>query len=410
MCVIVGEASGDAQAAPVVQCLQNLIKSTLGCSVHFWGAAGPRLRDVGVEAVVRTEDLAVMGFAEIVGSYLGISSAYKTLWREVLRRKPKALICVDYPGFNLKFIQDAYVANVTTLYHIPPKVWAHGKSRALILKDYTYLVTSILPFESKYLSKLGVASSFVGNPLCDSAREFLKHDTSQLPRDAIGLLPGSRTSELDRHVPLLVAAFAQLQGQVKTQMGQENLMAQVPVAVTLETESMRERFVRAAMEVGKDAQWVNNFFRFEKGNISQSLQRCQYAWVCSGTATLETAFHQVPHAVVYKTSTLTWEIGRRLVTDISFVGLSNLCAGREVAKEFLQSQATPDNLVQHALLLLTDSKKYQLNKGELAELSKLFPENASERAAQKFLETISKFDLDSEVKLRLQRNVGGRLG
>lgn len=403
ICVVAGEASGDEQAARVVESLKKQIQGTEFESVHFWGAAGPALRAQGMEAFLNSEDLAVMGFLEVVRSYLSLSQSYKKLLQEIVERRPIALIVVDYPAFNLRLVQDAFALGVTVLYHIPPKVWAHGAARAEVLRNSTHLVTSILPFEQSILAKKNVHSVFVGNPLKDAAMEYRnKHpriEAQGTRHKRIGLLPGSRRSELERHVSLLVESFAKL----CKERSDLNFTADVPIASMLSRSVVVEHFVAEARRIGEGRAWVEKHFRFDAASIHETLSRCDYAWVCSGTASLEAAFFEVPHAVFYRTSAVTFAIGKALVKDLKFVGLGNLCAAKEIVPEYLQDDARAENLVWHALKLLEDDSARSTMKANLASLLALFPENSAQRAAEAMLQTLREFGTNPTVKYRMHR-------
>lgn len=154
ICIVAGEASGDAQAALLVKALKDEIQARNLPFKHFWGSVGPLMRSEGVESIINVEELAVFGLTEIISHYSTISSCYKKILNEIKIRQPDAVILVDYPGFNLRLLQDIYALGITTIYHIPPKAWSHGARRTEILKENCHLVTSILPFETNFLKRM----------------------------------------------------------------------------------------------------------------------------------------------------------------------------------------------------------------------------------------------------------------
>lgn len=407
--VVAGESSGDVQGAKLVAALKTKFAKTKFEKATYWGIAGPCLREQGVEAFVRTEDTAVMGFWEVAKSYLKLSNVYKRLRHELLVRKPAALIVIDYPTFNLKLIQDAYAMGVTVFYHIPPKVWAHGVGRLEVLKRNTHLVTSILPFETEFFRSHGLNSVFVGNPLKDAVNDFKRQNAVKGPTDVkhIGLFPGSRVSEIDRHVDLLVKSFATL---VDATPGQK-FAAEVAVANTLDFHEFVGRFYSAAALCSKSKEWVDSHFHFEKRSLYHSLALCDYAWVCSGTAALETAFFGVPNAVFYRTSPLTFAIGKAIV-DLKYVSLTNLCVDRPIVPEFLQHDANVENLVTHAHRILNDVNLRMEMVAELKAIEIQFPLESAAHAADAIADTFLDFQLSSSRKfhLHLRRETEGPLG
>lgn len=387
ICVIAGEASGDAQASLLIHELSALfhIKHT---PIKFWGIGGPLLRQAGMESVVHAEDLAVMGIWEIIQNYFSISSAYKKLLFEIQKRQPSAIIVVDYPGFNLRFAEDATRLGFKVIYYIPPKIWAHGLSRVEKLKKYTSLMVSILPFEVNFFKEHGLKTVFVGNPLFDEVNRYLNTHSSQ-PKDetisqlstanfgapyVIGMLPGSRKSEVERMLPLMIRAFIKLMDEFP------NVVGKVPVAQTLSMEFIQKIFLKTCHNLNRDPKKLAQKIFFLEGSTYDVMYSAHYAWVCSGTATLETAFFKTPLSAVYKLNIVT-AILAKLFLKIKYVSLVNLCMDKEVIPEFLQYDATVSNLVSHAKLLLTNRAQRQAMISDFEQLRSLFPKNSAYHAA-----------------------------
>lgn len=402
ICVVAGEASGDVQAAPMIAALKKRLSEVGFGEVPVWGAAGPALRALGVEPVVRTEDLAVMAFSEIVPSYFRIRNIFNTLLETIERRRPLAVVLVDYPGFNMRLAELLFQRGETVLYHIAPKVWAHGWDRVVALREMVHCVTCILPFEEALFRQQGVPATFIGNPLCDATRAARSNTPDSRLMDngsplEIGLLPGSRRSEITRVLPLLVQSLVALE----TRLGR-SVRGLIPVAPTLSESFLRGVIARAAREAGRSEDWVASHVELLPSGLHRVMSRVRYAWVCSGTATLEAALHFVPMAVVYRMSLVSALISRAILR-IPYVSLVNLCANREVVPEFLQFRATVDNLVDHAEALVVDGAARRTMLDELHRIDAMFPTNGAENAATVMVDAILRYRLPLEQKFRLHR-------
>ncbi len=391
-CIIAGEASGDAQAALLVSALTELMPQ-----IRFFGVTGPKLRSLNVESIGFVEDLAVMGMPEILPRYFEIARIYKQTRAEIEKRKPDVVIFVDYPGFNLRLLQDIYFLGMTTIYHIPPKVWSHGLKRIEILKKFSYLTTCILPFEEAFFKKHRASAQFIGNPLNDAARLF-DRSAFQGKRDQnmIGLFPGSRENELKKLLPLFISSF------VKLQETKKSLKAYIPLAPTLSQEFIIQ-LVHEIMENQQlDSQWMEQNVIFSFGNANEIMAKASYGWVCSGTATLEAAFFGMPFSLIYKASPLLYFIGRLFLT-IKYIGLVNLCLDCIAVPEFIQHEANESNLVSHALEMIENEEKKLAMLSKFNELQFMFPPNAATNAAIQIINHVEKYRLPTEEKFHMHR-------
>lgn len=389
ICIVTGEASGDAQAA----LLLNELSSHLNSYV-FWGIGGFQLHKAGMELLFPIEKLAFLGIVEIAKHYFTIAAILKKLLFEIEIRKPKIIIVVDYSSFNLRLAEEATLRGFKVIYYIPPKVWAHGLYRIEKLKKYTSLIVSILPFEVDFFQKYGLNAIFVGNPLRDhvdhflsektksnnneNAKKFLNNDDATMnPRlypYIIGLLPGSRKPEIERMLPLMIESFVKLKQEFP------NITAKVPVAQTIQLSFIQNIFLNTCKKLHIDDKILIEKIEFFTGKTYDVMYDAHYAWVCSGTAALETAFFKTPLSTIYKVNPITAFIAKQLL-KIKYASLANLCMNAEVIPEFLQKSANVDNLVSHARLMLTDIKKREEMLEKFETLNKLFPNNAAYHAA-----------------------------
>lgn len=382
VCLLAGEASGDAQGALLAQALVSEF-SKAGLQVSLWGSAGRQMKKAGVEAVVDIDELSAMGFAEVVSAYPRLSAAAHRLQGELRNRLPDLTILIDYPGLNMRLMEDAFHLGSCVVYHIPPKVWAHGLKRVVKLRDCTYLVTCILPFEEKLLQRAGIQAKFIGNPLNDEVQDFLGKHRSDLPlrsdqSPCVGIVPGSRSGEIERVFPEMVKAFVRTRSAL-----QGRLRAVVPVAQTVSRSRLEfllneSLAAEGAQQVRADVELIS-----EKPLI-EVLYGCRYAWVCSGTAALETALMGIPHSMVYKMHWLTHAIARRIVR-LPYFSLENLCAERELVPEFIQDAASPQALSEHALQVLQSPALENKMHEELVGLRGRFPAKSARNAAHEIV-------------------------
>ncbi|MES2614135.1 MAG: hypothetical protein V4591_01835, partial [Bdellovibrionota bacterium] len=326
--------------------------------------------------------------------YMTISKAYKKILSELKMRKPLAIILIDYPGFNLRLLKDAYNLGITTIYHIPPKAWSHGEHRADVLKNFSYLVTGILPFEFDFFKSKDVNIKFIGNPLKDNVEEYISAHRVQKEPYKIGILPGSRESELKKLLPILIEAFVELE------KAENKVVAHIPIASTISKKFAYNLIYEIKNKYGLHDDWFHEKIKIGFGNAYEVLNSCEYAWVCSGTATLEAAFFSTPMSVMYKVSPLTYYLAKKYL-KIKYVSLVNLCTKKETIPEFLQGQANVKNLIDHALSILKNKEAKQKMMAELSVIKELFPQNAAKNAASEIVQCILKYNLPPEVKFHV---------
>ena len=391
VCLIAGEASGDAQGALLIHALRDELASA-GSRMHAWGSGGKLMMAAGLETLVHIEELSAMGFAEVLSVYPRISDAAHRLQSALSLRRPQITILIDYPGLNMRLMEDAFHLGSCVVYHIPPKIWAHGAARAARLRDNTYLVTCILPFEENLLKRAGVNARFVGNPLNDEIVKFLK--TSASERTAlhgvtqVGIVPGSRSAEIERVFPTLIKSFVRTRKEYKGE-----LKAIVPIANTV-SRSRLETLLSSALAEENAQQMRVDIELKSDANLMSVLKDCKYAWVCSGTAALETALLEIPMSVVYKMHWMTYEIAKRIVS-LPYISLVNLCANREIVPEFLQNDASPEKLSAHALSILNSEHEELAMKSALSSLKKAFPLDSARNAARAILDCYKQLPTDS---------------
>ncbi len=353
---IAGEASGDANAAELVKSLR-----VQAPDVQLFGAGGPKMRDAGMELLLDLTEHAVVGLVEVLKNYGTFKRIFNELLAEVGRRKPDAVLLVDFPGFNLRFakaVKQRY-PQTKVVYYISPQLWAWHASRAKQIERDVDLMLAIFPFEKAWYAahapKLHV--EFVGHPMID--RFAGEPRAGKRDPKLVLLLPGSREREVVKIWPILA--------QVVDQMP-ENVTF-VAAAVNEQTAGMMNH-PRVTLEVGK---------------AHELMQRAALAITASGTATMECAYFGCPMIVVYKVNWLTYLIGR-MVVKVNWLAMPNVIAGHAILPEFIQGDAHPDIITHAARELLKNDITRGTMQHELATVvGSLGGPGASDRAAQLIL-------------------------
>lgn len=382
-----GEASGDMLAAEWVRSFRAIAGSV---PPVFFGAGGPQMAAAGVEL---SEDLtrhALIGIPTY-GQYRRLRQIRDTLLREAIQRQPDIFIGVDFFGFNGSLAREfrAAVSDMVGPFHnwrpkivqyVSPQVWASRPGRAQRMAESHDLLLSILPFEKEWYRqnapKLQV--EFVGHPIVD--RHLHRPIRSEAMPHEIVLLPGSRKGELMRHLPLVMEAGARL----KQELGVVPRLILPP-----------------SIDLGPFSTVLSQYQGIEvlRGGLSEALTRATLALACTGTVTLECAWHAVPTIAFYRTSRTTFEIGKRLVT-VRYLAMPNLLAcgvgaadlpgSSPVVPELIQDDATPDRIVAVASEWLKNSRVREQVGLRLRAITETLGEpGASDRAARAVLKLIN---------------------
>jgi len=347
--VSAGEASGDRYAAELVAVLRKRLPEA-----RFFGAAGPRLRDQGVEPIVKTESLAVVGLVEVVRHIPRIHGEFKRLLAAAEREKPDLAILTDAPDFNLRVAAKLKAQGVPVVYYVAPQVWAWRSWRVKKIARIVDRLLTIFPFEETWFNRRGVSAVYVGHPLADAlevqtTREQFCKETRLDPKTPIlALLPGSRRGEALRHLPALSDAV-------------DRLSAERKLNVVLAASSTAGRSFFAEHLSGRRSITV------VEDRARDLLAHADAALVASGTATVEAALLGCPLASFYKVTPVSWLLGKLLV-NIPFYTMVNLLAEKKIIEERIQGDCTGENLAADVRRLLDDETFRTRMKRDLAEI------------------------------------------
>jgi len=372
--LVTGEASGDLHGAHLVKHLQRLDPS-----LRIYGIGGEELRKAGMEILFHAQELSVVGIVEVCARLPQIVKAFQTLKREIVNSPPDLLILIDYPDFNMRIAAVARKHGVPVLYYISPQIWAWRQNRVKKIARLVDQMAVVFPFEAPFYEQHGVPVQFVGHPLMD--REVPVMDTQALLQQfamksqwpIVGLLPGSRKSEIDRLLPVMLGAAVLIQ--------KEFPQAQfiIPVAPGIREEDIKERVKRHGLAVTSVTD-----------QLHQALHICHLVLVASGTATLETALMKKPMIIMYRIALITYLVGR-LMIRVPTIGLANIVAGKQIVPELIQGNASPQRIFQEAASLLKDPRRMTAMEKELSRVGELLGSSgASERVAVMAYDMINK--------------------
>jgi lipid-A-disaccharide synthase len=365
--MIAGETSGEHHGAGVVRVLRAMQPG-----IEVYGIGGEQMRAAGMELIHHCAELSFMGFAEVLRNLPTVFRVERDLEVLLSSRRPDVVVLIDYPGFNLRFARSVKRAGIPVLYYISPQVWAWNRGRIRRMKSLVDRMKVVFPFEVEMYRGAGIDVEFVGHPIVEhiggtmTREQFFSGYGLDPGRKVLGLLPGSRLQEIKNILPVVSSAALALQQSGGCQ-----------VVLGLAPHLTRE-VVSAAMPEGLTVTVVERA-TYDVMKYSDAIV------VTSGTATLETGWFGTPMVVVYRTSPLSFFIGRMLV-DVPYIGLVNIVAGRKVAEELLQGAMTVGNIVRAVRPLLEDPVRAAVVRKDLEVIrSRLGGPGASDRVATAIL-------------------------
>ena len=332
-----GESSGDQHAANMFVELQKLQSDIVGL-----GMGSAKMAQAGIDIRYDSANIAVIGVVEVIKHYAEIRRALTLMQQLVSSERPDLLVCVDYKEFNFKLARYAKQQGIKVLFYVSPQVWAWRPGRVKAYGKVIDMMAVIFPFETAYYDAENVPVRYIGHPSVDKVHaqfgkdEDLSHFGLDKNHPIVGLLPGSRTNEIKRLLPVMLAAAKKIQDNFP---GCQFIL---PQADSISDVMLEDCISQSPLNI-----------TVIKNQPYDVIQCCDAVMTSSGTATLEIALLNVPMVIVYKLSTLTYWLGRWLV-NIPFIGLPNIVLGKSIIKELIQHAATAENLSAEVIKIMTD--------------------------------------------------------
>ena len=371
--IVAGEPSGDLLAAELVNALRQELLPLAGTAPVFFGAGGPRMADAGVDLAFDFTRDAVVGLSDALRKYATFRRRMRHLLALAMDRRPHAIVCVDFSGFNLRFADRIRSIiredpgrfqnwNPRIVQYVSPQVWASRPKRASRLERDYDLLLSIFSFEKEWYARRAprLQVAFVGHPIVDRYARFERPERDS-DRPLTVLLPGSRIGELRRHIPVMAEAARLLASPTEVRMILPNAgLAELANTLLGRVDGLH----------------------VQVGGLPEALACADTAVAATGTVTLECAYFGVPTVAMYKTSWSTYQIGKRLIT-VNYLSMPNLLANEAVFPEFIQGQATARAIAQAVDDLLRSHEKRAAIKSKLLDVVRQLGEpGAARRAAR----------------------------
>ncbi|KAF0164958.1 MAG: lipid-A-disaccharide synthase [Rhodocyclaceae bacterium] len=374
--MVAGEASSDQLAAHLITALKQHLPDA-----QFYGIGGPKMQREGFDSLWPAEMLAVRGYAEVLRHYRAITRMRRQLLHRLLKDRPDVFIGVDGSDFNLWLEKRLKHSGIPTIHFVSPSIWAWRRSRMRKIVQAVSHILALYPFEPELYQGTAVKCSYVGHPLADviplEIDQRVARERLGVPQDqpVIALLPGSRQSELHfmaetfvETAKLLLARYPKLQ-----------------FLVPLVSRETRLQFETALWKLKADELPFTLMF----GHAAEAVAASDAVLVASGTATLETALVGRPMVIAYKMSPWSWRLMRGM-RYLPWVGLPNILAGRYVVPEFLQDEATPENLAQALGNLLVDRQARAAIARVFDGIHRQLRQNTAQKAADAVLPYLQK--------------------
>ena len=363
--IIAGEASGDLHGSNLIK---ELKRKDAHADIRCWG--GDKMQDAGGHVVKHIKDLAFMGFFEVVKHLGTILNNISFCKRDILEYKPDVVILIDYPGFNFRLFKFLKQHHFPIFYYISPQLWAWKTSRVYKVKEYVDHMFVIFPFEKEFYERYGVKVDFVGHPLLDELQftedvnglttpQFATQQSTQTQQKIIAILPGSRKQEIAYLLPEYLKVINDFPEYKFVVTGMN----------TIGADFYKKIIGNARCEIVFDQTYA-------------VLEKSTAALVTSGTATLETALHNVPEVISYKGSWISYFIARALIKNIRFICIVNLICDQRIVEELIQADVNKDRLIKELRKILSEEGRKEMLTGYDLLRSKLGNRGASERTAE----------------------------
>jgi len=363
--IIAGEASGDLHGSALINELKKI-----DSSINVFGIGGEKMKNSGMNILYSIDKLAFLGFTEVIKHIPFIKKVQREILRLVKEKEIKNAVLIDYPGFNLSLAKKLKASGLYIFYYISPQIWAWGSGRIKKIRLLINKMIVVFPFEEELYRKNNVNAEFVGHPLLErineydlfSKDEFYTKFNLDLNKDILLILPGSRENEITHIFPTAIKAAAKLSNEF-------NLQTIVACADNIDINVFKLPGRKTDFKIIKG-------FNYDLMNLAK------IGIIKSGTATLEAGLFSLPMVIIYKTSQLTYLIGKKLI-KLDTIGMANIITGEKVVPELIQANANVENIYSECKKILSDLMLYSSIRSRLSLLKEKLGElGASRKAAQ----------------------------
>ena len=363
--IIAGEASGDLHGSALINELKKI-----DSSINVFGIGGEKMKNSGMNILYSIDKLAFLGFTEVIKHIPFIKKVQREILRLVKEKEIKNAVLIDYPGFNLSLAKKLKASGLYLFYYISPQIWAWGSGRIKKIRLLINKMIVVFPFEEELYRKNNVNAEFVGHPLLErineydlfSKDEFYTKFNLDLTKDILLILPGSRENEITHIFPSAIKAAAKLSNEF-------NLQTIVACADNIDMNVFKVPGRKTDFKIIKG-------FNYDLMNLAK------IGIIKSGTATLEAGLFSLPMVIIYKTSQLTYLIGKKLI-KLDTIGMANIITGEKVVPELIQANANVENIYSECKKILSDLMLYSSIRSRLSLLKEKLGElGASRKAAQ----------------------------
>jgi len=363
--IVAGEASGDLYGGQLIREVTRIAPQ-----VSFLGIGGSSMREAGLDALARSEEISVVGLVEVIKHLGVIKRALNSVTESIRAARPDLVLLIDFPDFNFRVAAAARKAGVPVFYYISPQVWAWRRGRVKTLARLVDKMIVIFPFEVDIYRKAGLDVEFLGHPLVDVVEKAGKRPAAGKRKyPAVALLPGSRKGEIERHMPVMLDAARIIAEDIP------EASFTLALAPTLSRE-----------DIGRYLEGCPVPVTVREGAFHEVVAGADAAVVSSGTATVETALMGTPMVVIYRLNPLTYALARLLVR-VPYIAMVNLISGHRAVPELIQHEASGDAIAREVLAILKDDAIRGRMKKDLKDVAgKIGDPGASRRVAQRVVE------------------------
>jgi lipid-A-disaccharide synthase len=364
--IIAGEASGDLHGSELIKKLK-----AADSEIQIFAVGGERMQNAGAELLYNIKDLAFLGFKEVIAHIPFIKRVQKDLLKTIEDNKIEFIVLIDYPGFNLNFAKKLKRRNKTIIYYISPQIWAWGIKRIYKIKKFTDKMLVVFPFEKELYEKHNVKAEYVGHPLMariekfnfSDRSEFFKRHNLDESKNILLIMPGSRKHEIEMILPVALEASLKLKKEFNLEI------------IIAAAENIEKSFIAQFVKDG-------SVKIIEKENYNL-MKHATFGIIKSGTSSLEAALIGLPIVVVYKTSALTYFIGKNLV-KLDSIAMPNIIVKKKIIEEFVQKDFNVNSIYSAVKKYLTDKNEYEKLRSSLKEVKEIlaFDGSPSERSAE----------------------------